>query len=120
MPKPPFPAVSGLWGKPTVINNVETLSTLPAIMRMGAVKYIEYGTERSKGTKTFALAGKVKHTGLIEVPLGTTLREIVFEIEDEVLQYQWFLILHFYQNCCMKQLKIKRLLLRLLLKMYFS
>ena len=83
--KPPFPAVSGLWGKPTVINNVETLATLPAIMRMGAVKYIEYGTERSKGTKTFALAGKVKNTGLIEVPLGTSLRKIVFDIGGGIL-----------------------------------
>jgi NADH:ubiquinone oxidoreductase subunit F (NADH-binding)/Pyruvate/2-oxoacid:ferredoxin oxidoreductase delta subunit len=78
--KPPFPSVSGLWGKPTVINNVETLSTLPAIMCMGAEQYALYGTERSKGTKTFALAGKVNNTGLIEVPLGTTLRQIVFDV----------------------------------------
>jgi NADH-quinone oxidoreductase subunit F/NADP-reducing hydrogenase subunit HndC len=83
--KPPFPAVSGLWGKPTIINNVETLSTLPAIVRMGASKFMEYGTERSKGTKTFALAGKVKNTGLIEVPLGTPLREIVFDIGGGIL-----------------------------------
>jgi NADH-quinone oxidoreductase subunit F len=84
-PKPPFPAVSGLWGKPTVINNVETLATLPAIMRIGADEYAGYGAERSKGTKTFALAGKVKNTGLIEVPLGTTLREIVFDIGGGIL-----------------------------------
>ncbi len=83
--KPPFPAVSGLWGQPTIINNVETLATLPAIMRMGASKYVEYGTERSKGTKTFALAGKVKNTGLIEVPLGTPLRKIVFDIGGGIL-----------------------------------
>lgn len=79
-PRPPFPAVSGLWGKPTVINNVETLSTLPTIMRLGADEYAHFGGERSKGTKTFALAGKVKHTGLIEVPLGTPLRQIVYGI----------------------------------------
>lgn len=83
--KPPFPAVSGLWGKPTVINNVETLSTLPYIMRVGATTYVEHGTERSTGTKTFALAGKVKNTGLIEVPLGTPLREIVFDIGGGIL-----------------------------------
>jgi NADH:ubiquinone oxidoreductase subunit F (NADH-binding)/NAD-dependent dihydropyrimidine dehydrogenase PreA subunit len=84
-PKPPFPAVSGLWGKPTVINNVETLATLPAIMRMGSDEYATYGAERSKGTKTFALAGKIKNTGLIEVPLGTTLRQIVFDIGGGIL-----------------------------------
>jgi NADH:ubiquinone oxidoreductase subunit F (NADH-binding) len=72
--------VSGLWGKPTVINNVETLSTLPTIMRLGADEYARFGGERSKGTKTFALAGKVKNTGLIEVPLGTPLRQIVYGI----------------------------------------
>jgi NADH:ubiquinone oxidoreductase subunit F (NADH-binding)/(2Fe-2S) ferredoxin/Pyruvate/2-oxoacid:ferredoxin oxidoreductase delta subunit len=84
-PKPPFPAVSGLWDKPTVINNVETLATLPAIMRVGADEYAGYGSEKSKGTKTFALAGKVKNTGLIEVPLGTTLRQIVFDIGGGIL-----------------------------------
>jgi NADH-quinone oxidoreductase subunit F len=84
-PKPPFPAVSGLWGKPTVINNVETLATLPAIMRIGGDEYARYGAERSKGTKTFALAGKIKNTGLIEVPLGTTLRQIVFGIGGGIL-----------------------------------
>jgi NADH:ubiquinone oxidoreductase subunit F (NADH-binding)/NAD-dependent dihydropyrimidine dehydrogenase PreA subunit len=84
-PRPPFPAVAGLWGKPTVINNVETLSTLPAIMRVGADQYASHGTMRSKGTKTFALAGKVKNTGLIEVPLGTTLRQIVFDIGGGIL-----------------------------------
>jgi NADH-quinone oxidoreductase subunit F len=84
-PRPPFPATSGLWGKPTVINNVETLSTVPLIMRVGAEEYAKYGTDRSKGTKTFALAGKVKNTGLIEVPLGTTLRQIVFDIGGGIL-----------------------------------
>ena len=83
--RPPFPAVSGLWECPTIINNVETISTTPAIMRMGAEAYAGYGTEKSKGTKTFALAGKVKNTGLVEVPLGTTLNEIVFDIGGGVL-----------------------------------
>jgi NADH-quinone oxidoreductase subunit F len=79
-PRPPFPAVSGLWGKPTVIQNVETLANLPLILRHGPEWYAQLGTAASKGTRTFALAGKVKRTGLIEVPLGTTLRQIVEEI----------------------------------------
>jgi NADH:ubiquinone oxidoreductase subunit F (NADH-binding)/NAD-dependent dihydropyrimidine dehydrogenase PreA subunit len=79
-PRPPFPAVSGLWGKPTIIQNVETLANLPLIMRHGPEWYAQLGTAASKGTRTFALAGKVKRTGLIEVPLGTTLRQIVEEI----------------------------------------
>jgi NADH-quinone oxidoreductase subunit F len=79
-PRPPFPAVSGLWGKPTIIQNVETLANLPLILRNGPEWYAELGTEGSKGTRSFALAGKVKRTGLIEVPLGTTLRQIVEEI----------------------------------------
>lgn len=79
-PKPPFPAQSGLWGKPTVINNVETLATIPLIINMGASDYREIGTEGSPGTKTFALTGHVANTGLIEVPFGCTLREIVFNI----------------------------------------
>jgi len=80
MPKPPFPAQSGLWGQPTVINNVETLATVPVILRHGVAAFRAQGTERSPGTKTFALTGHVANTGLIEVPLGTTLREIVYEI----------------------------------------
>ncbi len=79
-PKPPFPAVSGLWGKPTVIQNVETLGNLPLILHKGAEWYASAGTEGSRGTKTFALAGKIARTGLVEVPLGTTLRQIVFDI----------------------------------------
>ncbi|MDX9719649.1 MAG: NADH-ubiquinone oxidoreductase-F iron-sulfur binding region domain-containing protein [Myxococcota bacterium] len=79
-PKPPFPAQSGLWGKPTVINNVETLATVPLIMRMGAAAFRRLGSQKSPGTKTFALTGHVVNTGLIEVPLGTSLREIVFAI----------------------------------------
>ena len=79
-PRPPFPAVSGLWGHPTVINNVETLASVALIFQHGADWYAEYGTERSKGTKTFALVGNVKRPGLVEVPLGTTLREMIFDI----------------------------------------
>lgn len=79
-PKPPFPAVSGLWGKPTVINNVETLANIPPILLNGADWYQAIGTEKSKGTKVFALGGKIKNTGLVEVPMGITLREVVFEI----------------------------------------
>lgn len=79
-PKPPFPAQSGLWGKPTVINNVETLATIPLILQMGAHEFRKFGTEKSPGTKTFALTGHVANTGLIEVPFGTTLREVVMNI----------------------------------------
>ena len=79
-PKPPFPAQSGLWGKPTVINNVETLATVPLIIQQGSAAYRRLGTESSPGTKTFALTGHVANTGLIEVPFGTTLREIIFDI----------------------------------------
>ncbi|MCX6840983.1 MAG: NADH-quinone oxidoreductase subunit NuoF [candidate division WOR-3 bacterium] len=78
--RPPYPAISGLRGRPTIINNTETLGTLPNILRNGAEWYAGYGTETSKGTKTFSLVGKVRRTGLIEVPLGTTLREVVYDI----------------------------------------
>ena len=83
-PKPPFPAQSGLWGKPTVINNVETLATVPLILAMGAKEYAATGSKGSTGTKNFALTGHVANTGLIEVPFGTTLREIVFDIAGGV------------------------------------
>ena len=79
-PRPPYPVQSGLWGKPTVINNVETLANLPQLLLNGAGWFTEYGTENSKGTKTFALAGKVNRTGLIEVPLGLSIREVIFSI----------------------------------------
>jgi len=79
-PKPPFPAQSGLWGKPTCINNVETLANIPYIILKGAKEFARIGTEKSKGTKIFALAGKVKNTGLVEVPIGTSLRKVVFDI----------------------------------------
>lgn len=78
--RPPFPAVKGLWGKPTIINNVETLANIPAVIALGGEKFGQIGTEKSGGTKVFALAGKVNHTGLVEVPMGTTLREIVYDI----------------------------------------
>ena len=78
--KPPFPVNSGLWGKPTVINNVETFANVPYIIRRGAEWFASYGTEKSKGTKVFALTGKIKNSGLIEIPMGITLREIIYEI----------------------------------------
>jgi NADH-quinone oxidoreductase subunit F/NADP-reducing hydrogenase subunit HndC len=80
VPKPPFPAQSGLWNKPTVINNVETLANIPVVMTRGGSWLASIGTEKSKGTKVFALTGKVQNSGLVEVPMGTTLREIIFEI----------------------------------------
>lgn len=79
-PKPPFPVHSGLWGKPTAINNVETLSTVPLIISEGTEKFREMGTQNSPGTKTFAVTGHVVNTGLIEMPFGTTLREIVYGV----------------------------------------
>lgn len=79
-PRPPFPANEGLWGKPTVINNVETFANVPVIMRKGYEWFNSIGTEKSKGTKVFALAGKINNNGLAEVPMGTTIREIVFDI----------------------------------------
>lgn len=85
MPKPPYPAQKGLYGKPTIINNVETLSSIPVIMQMGADRYAALGTDKSSGTKTFALTGHVANTGLIEVPFGTTLRQIITEIGGGVV-----------------------------------
>jgi len=83
--RPPFPAASGLWGKPTNINNVETYANVPQILLKGGEWFASMGTEKSKGTKTFAIAGKVKRTGLIEVPLGITLREIIFDVGGGIL-----------------------------------
>ncbi|GBF11495.1 NADH-quinone oxidoreductase subunit NuoF [Tepidibacillus sp. HK-1] len=79
-PKPPFPAVSGLWEKPTVINNVETFASIPQIIVKGAEWFASIGTEKSKGTKVFALGGKIANTGLVEVPMGIKLREVIYEI----------------------------------------
>ena len=78
--RPPYPAQAGLWEKPTNINNVETWSNVPAIIRHGGKQFADIGTERSKGTKVFSLVGKVKNTGLVEVPMGTTMRRIVYDI----------------------------------------
>ena len=79
-PRPPFPAIKGLWGKPTLLNNVETYANIPQIILNGVEWFTSIGTEKSKGTKVFALGGKINNTGLVEVPMGTTLREIVEEI----------------------------------------
>jgi NADH-quinone oxidoreductase subunit F len=79
-PKPPFPAQSGLWGKPTIINNVETFSTVPLILTVGPDEFRTMGTKESPGTKTFAVTGHVVNTGLVEMPLGSTLREIVYQV----------------------------------------
>ena len=79
-PRPPFPAVKGLWQKPTIVNNVETLACIPYILREGCEEFAKLGTEKSKGTKVFALGGKVNNVGLVEVPMGTTLRELIYDI----------------------------------------
>ncbi|MBL8027233.1 MAG: SLBB domain-containing protein, partial [Fibrobacteres bacterium] len=84
-PRPPFPSVKGLWNKPTSINNVETLANVPVIFNEGGAKFASIGTEKSTGTKVFALTGKVVNTGLIEVPMGITLREIVYDVGGGVL-----------------------------------
>ena len=79
-PRPPFPAVKGLWEKPTIINNVETLASVPYILREGVEEFTKYGTEKSKGTKVFALGGKINNVGLVEIPMGTTVRELIYDI----------------------------------------
>ncbi len=89
-PRPPFPANSGLWGYPTNINNVETWANVPQIISNGGDWYASMGTEKSKGTKVFALTGKVKHTGLVEVPMGITIREIIFDIGGGILDDKKF------------------------------
>lgn len=78
--RPPFPAVKGLWQKPTILNNVETLANIPVIMLKGSEWFASMGTEKSKGTKVFAVGGKINNTGLIEIPMGTTLREVIYDI----------------------------------------
>jgi len=85
-PRPPYPAQEGLFGEPTLINNVETYANVPPIIRNGGEWYAKIGTERSKGTKVFALAGRVENTGLVEVPMGITLREVVYEIGGGIPQ----------------------------------
>ncbi len=88
--KPPYPAVSGLWDRPTIVNNVETLSNVPVIINRGHEWFASIGTEKSKGTKVFALAGKINNVGLVEVPMGTTLREIIFEIGGGIMEGREF------------------------------
>jgi len=98
--RPPYPAERGLFGKPTVINNVETLSAVALIMRMGAIEYSKLGTANAKGTKTFALTGHVANTGLIEVPFGATLREIVGEIGGGIIDDEGNLVKDAGGNLC--------------------
>ncbi|MCI0473179.1 MAG: SLBB domain-containing protein, partial [Ignavibacteria bacterium] len=83
--RPPFPAVSGLWKKPTNINNVETYANIPWILLKGAEEYAKYGTEKSKGTKVFALTGKIKNGGLVEVPMGITIKEIIYKLGGGII-----------------------------------
>ncbi|UCB43194.1 MAG: FAD-dependent oxidoreductase [Dehalococcoidales bacterium] len=89
-PRPPFPAQSGLWGKPSNVNNVETWANISAIFQRDADWYAQYGTESSKGTKTFALAGKIVNTGLVEVPLGITIGEIIYEVGGGIVDNKKF------------------------------
>src|SRR5208282_2461891 len=79
-PRPPYPAQSGLWGQPTLINNVETFANIAPIIRNGGEWFAQMGTERSKGTKVFALAGSISNTGLIEIPMGMKVRDIIFAV----------------------------------------
>ncbi|MBN2049602.1 MAG: NADH-quinone oxidoreductase subunit NuoF [Spirochaetales bacterium] len=88
--RPPYPAEKGLWGYPTNINNVETLANVPRILNMGAKKFASIGTEKSKGTKVFSLAGKIKYGGMVEVPMGMTLREIIFDIGGGIQEDKQF------------------------------
>ncbi|MCL2294068.1 MAG: NADH-quinone oxidoreductase subunit NuoF [Spirochaetes bacterium] len=90
-PKPPFPAIEGLWGKPTIINNVETFANVPAIILKGGKWHTTIGTKGSPGTKVFALTGKINNSGLVEVPMGTTLRDVVFDIGGGIRDNKKFL-----------------------------
>jgi len=83
-PRPPFPAVKGLWQKPTILNNVETYANIPVIINKGPEWFASIGTEKSKGTKVFAVGGKINNTGLVEIPMGTTLREVIYDIGDGI------------------------------------
>ncbi len=89
-PRPPFPAVRGLWEKPSILNNVETLGSIPLIIREGANRFVETGTKKSPGTKIFALSGKVNNLGLIEVPIGTTLGELIYDIGGGIIDNKPF------------------------------
>ena len=89
-PRPPYPSVSGLFGKPTVINNVETFANIPGIIRKGFEWFASMGTEKSKGTKVFALSGKINRTGLVEIPMGTSIRDIIFKTGGGILNNKKF------------------------------
>jgi len=89
-PRPPFPAVKGVWNKPTVINNVETWANIPIVILKGGEWFSKIGTEDSKGTKVFALTGKIRNSGLVEVPMGTTLREIIYDIGGGIAEDKKF------------------------------
>ncbi|HUL53114.1 MAG TPA: NADH-ubiquinone oxidoreductase-F iron-sulfur binding region domain-containing protein [Opitutaceae bacterium] len=89
-PRPPFPAQAGLWGRPSLLNNVETYANIPIILTRGAAWYAAHGTERSKGTKVFALAGAVRNTGLVEIPIGTPLGDIIYELGGGIPQGKRF------------------------------
>ena len=89
-PRPPYPAVAGLWGKPSVVNNVETFANISTIFLKGAKWFASIGTETSKGTKVFALSGKIKNTGLVEIPMGITLGEVVFDIGGGIINDKKF------------------------------
>ena len=88
--RPPFPAESGLWKNPTNINNVETFANIPWIIINGPSEYSKYGTEKSKGTKVFALTGKIKNGGLVEVPMGITIRDVVFKLGGGIIDDKKF------------------------------
>ncbi|MGM0440347.1 MAG: NADH-ubiquinone oxidoreductase-F iron-sulfur binding region domain-containing protein [Chlamydiota bacterium] len=90
IPRPPYPSVKGMWGKPTIINNVETLTNIPMIILNGGDWFSKIGTETSKGTKVFALTGKINNPGLVEVPMGTTLREVIYQVGGGVLSDKKF------------------------------
>jgi NADH:ubiquinone oxidoreductase subunit F (NADH-binding) len=90
IPKPPFPAIKGLWQKPTIINNVETLAAIPVILLKGGAWFAGIGTEKSTGTKVFALTGKIKNSGLVEVPMGITLREIIYDVGGGLMDGKGF------------------------------
>ena len=89
-PRPPYPAEEGLWGKPTCVNNVETWANVPVIINRGADWYSSIGTETSKGTKVFSLVGKINNTGLVEVPMGISFREIIYDIGGGILDGKEF------------------------------
>jgi len=95
-PRPPYPTDSGLWGKPTNINNVETWANVPIILALGSGEYAKIGTEKSKGTKIFSVVGKINNTGLVEVPMGIKLREVIFDVGGGILWVWGFGLLGYF------------------------